>query len=99
MKELPFEHSRRDYVLKACKIHEHARTKGKALSRKISPSQRAIPLKNVNLTSPSSQGFGVIIEGSLNSKLPTIWRVGKADENQIGEVKSQERRVRRKKMQ
>ena len=44
----------------------------------------------------------VFIEGSLNSKLPTIWRV----EKQIDEVKSEERRcnsvnsakVRRKKI-
>ena len=33
----------------------------------------------------------VIFEGSLNSKLPTIWRV----EKQIEEVKSQESKVRR----
>ena len=35
-----------------------------------------------------------VIEGSLNSKLPTIWRGGKADEKQMKLSK-----VQRKKMQ
>ena len=45
----------------------------------------------------------IIIEGSLNSKLPTIWRIEKQMKSRWDEVKSEERRcnsvkVRRKKM-
>ena len=55
----------------------------------------ALPTLKITDTNWTTSSYIQLVEGSLNSKLPTIWRVEKQMKSRWDEVKSEESKVRR----